>query len=167
MIEFKNCEECKNIEVAKPFVLKTYELLKNEFSLDVLDIEIVQIQDSLNLNSINFMSSLSGPVNASLLFSFQKSLAKKLLHQFPYLEYSTDMEDELSIETVSEFLNIVIGNAMADIHSDTRLTFSPPLELSGESKLFNNKNFYVCKIKLTLKEGNMMIIFSTSKQKDS
>ncbi len=167
MLEFKNCEECENIEVAKPFVLKTHELLKNEFSLKILSVEIVQIKESINIHNINFMSTLTGAIDANLLFSFQKDLAKKLLHQFPYLEYHDSIEEEMIIETVGEFLNIVIGNAMGDIHTDTRLSFSPPLGLNGNNKLFNNKNFDVCKIKFTLEEGNMMIIFSTSKKKDN
>lgn len=163
MIDFNNCEECKNIEIAKPFVTKTYELLQNEFALEVTNTEIVTVTEAISINNINFASTLTGAIDANLLFSFQKSLAKKLLHQFPYLEYDEEMEDEMIVETVGEFLNIVIGNAMKDIKSNTRLTFSPPLGLSGESKLFSNKNFFVCKIKLTLKEGSMMIIFSTQK----
>lgn len=161
MIKFKNCENCSGIEALKPFVIKTQELFENEFSMEILNYEVLNISKSTEVNNINFVSSLSGALNANLIFSFEKSLAKKLLESFPYVEYTAEMEEEMIIETVAEFLNIVIGNAIKNITSHTSLAFSPPLALSGDSKFFCSKSFDVCKVVLKLKEGDLLIIFST------
>lgn len=164
MIEFKNCIECPNIETAEPYISTTIKLFESEFSMKVNKAEIVAVEQATEVNNINLISHLSGSLTANIVFSFEKSLAKKVLDSFPYLEYDETMEDEMIIETVGEFLNIVIGHAMRNVQAHSSLHFSPPIGLTGDSKIYCGKGMQVCRIKLILDDGEMLIIFSTPKK---
>lgn len=161
MIELNNNQECPNFKIAKPFVQKTIELFESDFAMKVLSTEQIVLETSTNVNNINFISNLTGQIDASLIFSFDKQVAKKLLDSFPYLEYTPDMEDEMIVETVAEFLNIVIGNAMKHLEPVPTLRFSPPIGMTGDTKVYYGKDMQVCKIKLSLEDGEMLIIFCT------
>lgn len=166
MLDFVNCEECNNIEVIKPFVETTYGLLKNDFSITADNVEIIRLHESISINNINFISTLTGAVDTNLIFSFDKDLAKNVLDNFPYIEYDDDSFEELLLETVSEFLNLVIGRAMKNITSQHRLRFTTPIALSGDNRYYLGRNFDVCMIKVTAGSGSMIMIFSTKTKKE-
>jgi CheY-specific phosphatase CheX len=165
MLNFVSCEECRNIEVIKPFVNTAYELLKNDFNISAEDVEVVKLSESVHINNINFITTLTGAIDTNLIFSFDKGLAKNVLDNFPFIEYDDETFDDLILETVSEFLNLVVGRAMKDIDTTTRLRFTTPIALSGDNRYYLGKNFDVCMIKMMAPSGSLVMIFST-KNKD-
>jgi CheY-specific phosphatase CheX len=166
MLDFVNCERCKNIEVIKPFVETTFKLLKEDFSITPTSVEIIRLEQSVDINNINFISTLTGAVDTNLIFSFDKGLAKNVLDNFPYIEYDDDTFEELILETVSEFLNFVIGRAMKDIKSPGGLRFTTPIALSGDNRYYLGKKFEVCEIKVSASSGSMIMIFATKKDEE-
>lgn len=164
MLEFDNCEGCKNIEIFKPFVVKSYELLKDELKIEVDTVHIDRLEKSIDINKINFISTLTGDIESNVIFSLDRALAKAILDGFPYIKYSPQEEEEMLFEIVAEFLNIVIGNALKEFNN--KLYFSTPTEISGENKFICRKSFDVCRIRILSKEREMMIIFSTKLQKE-
>jgi|GEM_PF-5564773 len=159
-----NCGEYEQFEIIKPFIEKSFALFEDEFSMSVNKVECVNIETNTTINNINFVSTLSGGINANLIFSFERELAKEVLKNFAFLEYEEEMEEEMISEVVAEFLNIVIGNAIKDFNLDTRFNFSPPIGLFGEGKIFKNKSSDICKIKFDLNSGSMLIIYTTEKK---
>jgi CheY-specific phosphatase CheX len=133
----------------------------------VESIEAEQLTKTVSIGNINFLTALSGALNTNLIFSFEKSLAKAILDGTEFIEYDEETFEELVFEVVSEFLNLIVGRAMKDMHTEQRLQFSPPIEILGDSKLFCNSSFNICKIDITTKQGSMTMIFSTQKEKES
>jgi len=165
MLDLQECQNCEDVSLIKPFVIKTDHFLKSEYNIDIQSIHVEQLKNTVNIGNINFLTNLSGAVNTNLIFSFEKDLAKSILDSIPFVEYTQESFEELMFEVVSEFLNLVVGRAMKDIKTDERLRFSPPIEILGDSKLFCNSDFNICKIDFTTLQGNMTMLFSTQKEK--
>ena len=164
MLNLSECQKCEDVSLIEPFVIKTDHFLQSEYDIKVESIDVKQLQNSVAIGNINFLTTLSGAVNTNLIFSFEKSLAKTILDTIPFIEYDDETFEELLFEVVSEFLNLIVGRAMKDINTDERLRFSPPIEVLGDSKIFCNDDFNICKIDFITKTGNMTMIFSTQIQ---
>lgn len=165
MLEQIDETKCTNGTVLKPFITTCCELLKSEYKIDVKNTEFNEINESITINDINFITALNGQIAANLIFSFSKDLAKSVLDNFSYIEYDENNFEELILEVVSEFLNIVVGRAMKYLDSKEMLFFSPPIELTGESKLFHGNDFNICKVDIDTADGLLSIIFSTKNKK--
>jgi CheY-specific phosphatase CheX len=166
MLDLEECQNCEDVTLIKPFIVKTDQFLTSEYNISINSIAVTQLTKSVSIGNINFLTSLSGGVNTNLIFSFERSLAKAILDAIDFIEYTDDTFDELLFELVSEFLNLVVGRAMKDLPTTKSLTFSPPLEISGDSRLFCGDDFNICKIDITTEQGNMSMIFSTQIEKD-
>ncbi len=158
--------KCSNKDKLHPFLLTNCELLQKEYNITITDINSYHINESTKINDINFVTTLAGSIQANLIFSFSRDLAKGVLDNFSFIEYDENNFEELLLEVVSEFLNIVVGRAMAHIDSNEILNFSPPIEFTGESKLFHLNSFDICKVDISTHHGILSMIFSTQTNKE-
>jgi CheY-specific phosphatase CheX len=161
MLNLEECNKCEDVSLIEPFVVKTNEYLQSEYNISIESIIVQKVTKSTTIGKINFLTTLSNALNTNLIFSFDKTLAKAILDNIPFLEYDDETFEEMIFEVVSEFLNLVVGRAMKDLNTGKRLRFSPPLEITGDSKLFCHDSFNICKIEILTKQGNMTMIFST------
>lgn len=166
MLNLLECQKCEDVTLIEPFIITTDQFLQSEYNISVESIKAKQLQKSVEIGTINFLTTLSGALNTNLIFSFEKNLAKTILDNIEFIEYNEDSFEELVFEVVSEFLNLVVGRAMKDLNSEQRLRFSPPIEILGDSKIFCNDSFNICKIDIQTLQGNMTMIFSTQKEKE-
>lgn len=165
MLNLSECQKCEDVALIEPFIIKTDYFLRSEYNIGVQTIDVQQLKKNVTLDKINFLTTLSGAVNTNLIFSFEKSLAKTILDSYQFITYTEESFEELLFEVVAEFLNLIVGRAMKDLPTDERLKFSPPIEIIGDSKMFCNDGYNICKIDITTLQGNMIIIISTEKNK--
>ena len=165
MLNLDECKKCEDVALIEPFIKKADHFLRSEYNISVQSIDVEQMKNNVALSNINFLTALSGAVNTNLIFSFEKPLAKTILDSYQYITYTEETFEELLFEVVAEFLNLVVGRAMNDLPVQERLRFSPPIEIVGDSKLFCNNQYNICKIDITTLQGDMTIIVSTQKDK--
>lgn len=165
MLEEIDETKCTNGALVKPFIVTNCELLESEYNIKISNISFNSIGESITINDINFITTLNGAMSANLIFSFSKELAKGVLDNFSFIEYDESNFEELLMEVVSEYLNIIVGRAMKYLDSKQSLIFTPPIELSGESKLFHSNDFDICKVDIETNHNNLSIIFSTQSKK--
>lgn len=163
MLNLQECQKCEDIKLIEPFIVKTNQFLKSEYNISVQSIDIKQLKSNIEISDINFVTTLSGALNTNLIFSFDRSLSKTILDSIKFLTYTAENLEELLFEVVSEFLNLIVGRAMKDLPSNETLRFSPPIEIVGNSKLFCNNTYNICKTEFFTSKGCMSIIFSTEK----
>lgn len=165
MLNLDECQKCEDVTLIEPFIIKADHFLRSEYNISVQSIDVEQMKNNVALSNINFLTALSGAVNTNLIFSFEKPLAKTILDSYQYITYTEETFEELLFEVVAEFLNLVVGRAMNDLPTQERLHFSPPIEIVGDSKLFCNNQYNICKIDINTLQGDMTIIVSTQKDK--
>lgn len=161
MLNLEECNKCEDVHLIEPFVTKTDQFLQSEYNISVESINVQKLTKSIAIGQINFLTTLSNALNTNLIFSFDKPLANAILDNVPFLEYDDETFEEMLYEVASEFLNLVVGRAMKDLGTEKRLRFSPPIEIAGDSKIFCNDNYNICKIEIGTTQGNMTMIFST------
>lgn len=165
MLNLSECQKCEDVALIEPFIMKADHFLRSEYNIEVQSIEVQQVKKNIALNNINFLTALSGAVNTNLVFSFEKNLAKTILDSYEFITYTDETFEELLFEVVAEFLNLVVGRAINDLPTQQRLNFSPPIEIVGDSKMFCNNEYNICKIDINTLQSNMTIIVSTQKNK--
>ena len=89
-------------------------------------------------------------------FRLHKVLASKML-EVSGIECKPDEREEMACELVSEFTNIISGNAISKI-PDYELEISPPLTVSGPNhQIMWPKNFPVIAIPFSTKYGSFEV----------
>ena len=101
---------------------------------------------------VSGLLGVTGECKGVVGFRLHKNLAKKML-EMSGLMYEADESDDMAKELVSEFTNIISGNAITAI-KDKDLDISPPLTISGQNHQISwPKTFPVIAIPFTTQYG--------------
>ncbi|MCQ2595694.1 MAG: chemotaxis protein CheX [Treponemataceae bacterium] len=101
---------------------------------------------------ISGLLGVTGDYSGIVAFRLHKNLAYKMLELSGMGGLKGEEQEEMARQLVSEFTNIVSGNAVSNITSS--LTVSPPVTISGRNHLISwPRNYPVIAIPFTTKYG--------------
>ncbi len=95
-------------------------------------------------NQVNILIGFSGGLVGTIVISFSKATAIKIASSM-MKKKEIDTLDIVAWSAISEVTNMVAGQAMANMGSETKINFSPPTVVTGEriflliSRLKSNK----------------------------
>ena len=119
-----------DVKVINAFLTAGINAFKFMFSIDCTNNEPFLMDIKIGHQwEISGILGITGDCKGVVVFRLHKNLAKKML-EMSGLQYDEDDSEEMSRELVSEFTNIISGNAISAI-KDKDLDISPPLTIAG------------------------------------
>jgi len=122
---------------------------------------MLQFQDvsQLKLQHLTSIMSVEGPLDVLFAFSFDETLARKIM-----LEYTAELSVEpadiesYTEETVADLINIVLGNALGDFNlSGEAIKVSPPIVISGAKNIHKSRPAQFLTAELKTDHGELQI----------
>jgi len=132
--------------------------LDEDMGIEVVDNEIsIDNGDKFNLSKHTAIIGLGGEVKALTLYSFDESLANKLVESFTYGEITKEEKEELLAEIPAEVANTVIGNAIPNFpNAGKGATITPPIIIKDAQLAMKLKNSTVLTAMVETKYGNAL-----------
>jgi CheY-specific phosphatase CheX/methyl-accepting chemotaxis protein/signal transduction histidine kinase len=127
-------------DVIKPILDRCLSFLSDDMEVRLDPNIIPQNTDKLNLRDISAMMKLQGDMEGVFIMTFSDSLANYLVEKFAYGEIAEDENrEELLLDTMSEILNTVLGNALEQFPDDIHIKLDPPVIIK-DKKTITRKN---------------------------
>lgn len=146
---------------------RTVDYLKDELGITV-QVETVNMQDVKRMQLLHLTSILAVEADIRMLiaFSFDRELTDRVfVASTEGLEIAEDEEEMMREETVAELINIIVGNAMADLESrGTAIPISPPIIISEAKNLTRSKGATFYTLDLVAGTGRLSIHFIGPKE---
>ena len=106
----------KNIsEILEQLSIRTISFFDENLSLKIDDKFKLEKFESIGFLDITTLISLSNAISGTVAMSVSKNLSKKMAKGFLYGETTQDEIDSLCIASVTEILNITIGNIIENL----------------------------------------------------
>lgn len=141
---------------------RTVSYLKNELTIPVRGTE-VHMRDVKRMQLLHLTSILSVEADIRMLiaFSFDRELTERVfIASTEGLEITEDEAEMMREETVSELINIIVGNAMADLAATgTIIPISPPIIISEAKNITRNKGATFYSLDIVTDSGMLSIHF--------
>ena len=127
-------EDKYQYKVLLPIVERVKTFLVNDMDISVSSDKIViKESDKIILNQYSSLIGLNGSVEAIISMSYDVSLLHNCIKSFLGGDDPADNEiDELTGAVSSEFINIVVGNALINPIDHTTIGITPPMLVQKE-----------------------------------
>lgn len=126
-------------QLIEAIIARTSNFLTDEIELEIIEKICVSKTDKhIKLKQFTALINVNNNLNLSVVLSFDKAIIEKIFVTFVEEELDADPEMlEENIENmVAEFINIVIGNAIADLkNKKTAILFSPPMIIPKATRI--------------------------------
>ena len=146
---------------------RTVSYLKNELTIPVRGTE-VHMRDVKRMQLLHLTSILSVEADIRMLiaFSFDRELTERVfIASTEGLEITEDEAEMMREETVSELINIIVGNAMADLAATgTIIPISPPIIINEAKNITRNKGATFYTLDIVTDSGMLSIHFIGPKE---
>ncbi|QJB57254.1 chemotaxis protein CheX [Pseudodesulfovibrio sp. zrk46] len=140
---------------------RAVEYLAEEMGLEAEKVEYhLKSIDQHTLKPLTSLVALSGGLGVYLAFSFDKPLIDTILERYTEEMTVTDeMVDKFIEVTAGDLLNLVAGNALAEVSDKgSPITITPPLFISGAKQIGRVDRAKIYMASLQFPEGNMDMI---------
>lgn len=142
-----------DVKVINAFLVAGMEAFQSMFCIDCQNNEPFLLDIKMGHQwEVSGLLGITGDCKGVVVFRLHKTLALKML-EFSGIECSPDETEDMACELVSEFTNIISGNAISAI-KDKDLDISPPLTIAGPNHHISwPKTYPVIAIPFTTKYG--------------
>ena len=147
-----------DVNVVNPFLTACENAFKSMFSLNPQH-KAPYLVDVIAGHpwEISGIVGLTGDYTGVVAFRLHKILADKMLQNSNVTIGSEDNKDEIVSELVSEFTNIISGNAISAI-KEKNINISPPVVISGKGHMISwPKNYPVVAIPFITEHGTFEV----------
>ncbi len=143
-------------EVLLAITSRTKSFLSEDMGIELMDKETtIDNEDKFQLYEYTAIIGLGGDIKALTIFSFDTSLANKLVDSFIYGEVTQEERDSLINEIAAEVANTVLGNAIPSFPNDGKgATITPPIIIEDAKLAMKLKDSCVLTTKILTKHGN-------------
>ena len=146
---------------------RTVGYLKDELEITVRG-TTAHMQDVKRMQLLHLTSILSVEADIRMLiaFSFDREMTERVfLASTEGLEIADDEQEMMREETVAELINIIVGNAMADLASmGTVIPISPPIIINEAKNITRNKGATFYTLDIITDSGMLSIHFIGPKE---
>jgi two-component system chemotaxis sensor kinase CheA len=140
IIETLESENMSLKDIIKPILNRCISFLNTDMEVNINPNVIPHNTDTLELKDISAMMQIKGDMEGVFLMTFSKELANVLVEKFAYGEITEDEnKEELLLDTMSEILNTVLGNALEQFPDDLKIKLEAPVILK-DKKTITRKN---------------------------
>lgn len=114
-----------------------------QFHMDVLFQGAIEENQLASANQVNILIGFSGGLVGNMVIGFNKATAMKIASSM--MNMQVDTLDIIAWSAIGEITTMIAGNAMANVESEAKISFSPPTIVNGEriflliSRLKSNK----------------------------
>ena len=143
-----------NAKIINPFLSAGLSTFESMFSIAPTNKEPYLLQvDMGHPWEISGLLGVTGDYNGVVAFRLHKVLSIKMLELSGMVIANKDEQEEMATGLVSEFTNIIAGNAVSMI-PDVNLKVSPPVTVSGRNHVISwPRNYPVIAIPFVTKHG--------------
>lgn len=147
------------------------EFLVNELSMELTELRHNLIPEGkfYRLRDFTAIVTLTGPAALHIAFSFDQGFMEKLFAA--YAEGLDDDGEDPSLyyaEAAGDVINIVVGNATADIQvPGAALVLSPPIMIEGSNRIVRHRTSSIHMTDIRSPEGSMSIATMHLERSDS
>ena len=143
-----------NAKIINPFLSAGLSTIESMFSIAPTNKEPYLLQvDMGHPWEISGLLGITGDYNGIVAFRLHKILSLKMLELSGMTVANKDEQEEMATGLVSEFTNIIAGNAVSMI-PDVNLKVSPPVTVSGRNHVISwPRNYPVIAIPFVTKHG--------------
>lgn len=143
-----------NAKIINPFLSAGLSTFESMFSIAPTNKEPYLLQvDMGHPWEISGLLGVTGDYNGVVAFRLHKVLSLKMLELSGMVIANKDEQEEMATGLVSEFTNIIAGNAVSMI-PDVNLKVSPPVTVSGRNHVISwPRNYPVIAIPFVTKHG--------------
>ena len=143
-----------NAKIINPFLSAGLSTFESMFSIAPENKEPYLLQvDMGHPWEISGLLGVTGDYNGIVAFRLHKILSLKMLELSGMSVANKDEQEEMATGLVSEFTNIIAGNAVSMI-PDVNLKVSPPVTVSGRNHVISwPRNYPVIAIPFVTKHG--------------
>ena len=143
-----------NAKIINPFLSAGLSTFESMFSIAPTNKEPYLLQvDMGHPWEISGLLGITGDYNGIVAFRLHKILSLKMLELSGMSVANKDEQEEMATGLVSEFTNIIAGNAVSMI-PDVNLKVSPPVTVSGRNHVISwPRNYPVIAIPFVTKHG--------------
>jgi CheY-specific phosphatase CheX len=146
---------------------RTVGYLRDELNIPVLR-TTVNMRDVKRMQLLHLTSILAVEADIRMLvaFSFDRGLAERVfVASTEGLKIAEDEQEMMREETVAELINIIVGNAMAELASKgTAIPISPPIIISGAKNITRHKGATFYTLDIVSDSGMLSIHFIGPKE---
>ena len=143
-----------NAKIINPFLSAGLSTFESMFSIAPTNKEPYLLQvDMGHPWEISGLLGITGDYNGIVAFRLHKILSLKMLELSGMTVANKDEQEEMATGLVSDFTNIIAGNAVSMI-PDVNLKVSPPVTVSGRNHVISwPRNYPVIAIPFVTKHG--------------
>lgn len=122
-----------NVNIINPFLSAGLTVFKQMFAIDSTNKEPYILQVDVGHQwEISGILGITGDYTGIVAFRLHRNLALKMLELSGMTDIKEEEREEYSSQLVSEFTNIIAGNAVSAL-SQADLKVSPPVSISGRN----------------------------------
>ena len=139
---------------------RSMTFLQEEIDLDVSNQEI-KLEDvhKLELKYLTSLMSIEGPLKVYLAFSFEQDLLERVFQVYSEdIEIEEDEVDMYLEETAGDVINIILGNATADLSNEgPAIYLSPPVIITEAKNIVRHRGAQFITTDLVTDYGNLSV----------
>ena len=149
-------------KMVKAVTTRNISYLKNEADLEVIKVtHTLQSLKWLKLRDLTSLVGIGGALGMYIAFSFEKNVIRKIFEVYTQeLEVEPEMESAYIEETAGDVVNVIIGNALADLPDNVpSITLTPPIVMSEAKRISRHKDAYFYMSVFLTEYGKMSIMY--------
>jgi CheY-specific phosphatase CheX len=162
-----NTEDDRHSRLVQAIGDRTVGYLRDELAIPVRE-TTVRMRDVKRMQLLHLTSILSVEADIRMLiaFSLDRELTDRVfIASTEGLEIAEDEAEMMREETVAELINIIVGNAMADLASTgTIIPISPPIIISEAKNITRTKGATFYSLDIVTESGMLSIHFIGPKE---
>ena len=162
-----NTEDDRHSRLVQAIGNRTVSYLRDELNIPVRG-TTVNMRDVKRMQLMHLTSILAVEADIRMLiaFSFDRELTERVFTASTEgLEIAEDEQEMMREETVAELINIIVGNAMADLASmGTVIPISPPIIINEAKNITRNKGATFYTLDIVTDSGMLSIHFIGPKE---
>ncbi|MFA7384240.1 MAG: chemotaxis protein CheX [Desulfurivibrionaceae bacterium] len=163
----RNVQDDRHNQLVQAIGDRTVGYLKNELKITVRG-TTAHMQDvkRMQLQHLTSILSVEADIRMLIAFSFDRELTERVfIASTQGLDIAEDEQEMMREETVAELINIIVGNAMADLASrGTVIPISPPIIINEAKNISRNKGATFYTLDIITASGMLSIHFIGPKE---
>ena len=139
-------------EILNKLATRTISYIKEDLGLEIEDSFTIYSVDRLDYLDISTLISLKGAMKGTVGMSVSDKYAFSLVENFIFGEMEQEELEALTVECVSEILNVTIGNILSEldvVKSGGKINISTPYTMTNKISISKKENgsMYICHLK--------------------
>ena len=141
-----------NIEILTKLAKRTISFLKDDLAIEIDNNFTIDKANKINYFDITTLITLSGDSSGTIGMSVTKQFSMLMAEGFLFGESTLEEIEELSSESVSETLNVTLGNIIKDLNivkAGGSVDISTPYTMHNSVSITKKKTgkMYLCRLK--------------------